>query len=37
MKRQLNLKTQRKEIFQKIFNEITDSWNAGDRMWHLYS
>ena len=32
MESQLNLKAQGKEIFQKIFNDIANSWNAGDRI-----
>ena len=31
MKNQINLKAQGKEIFQKIFDDIANSWNAGDR------
>jgi hypothetical protein len=35
MESQLNLKAQGKEIFQKIFDEIADSWNAGNRMSYV--
>jgi ketosteroid isomerase-like protein len=32
MARNINLNTHGKEIFQKVFDDIADSWNAGDRM-----
>jgi len=31
MKSDLNLETQGKEIFQKLFDHVADSWNSGDR------
>lgn len=32
MEGQINLKTQGKEMFQKLFDDIADSWNTGERM-----